>query len=459
MEYASALRRLFSLTDFERMAAPRAARRRYDLSRVTTLLERLGNPHLRVPTVHVTGTKGKGSTAAMIASALRHGGQRVGLYTSPHLHTVRERVRIDGDPIDEQTFGDAVERLWPVVESIGRPGSDEGVSFFEMLTAMAFHLFAREGLDWQVLEVGLGGTLDATNVVERPRVCVLTSISLDHTAVLGDTVEQIAQDKAGIIKPGAAVVVAPQPPLVAEIIAEASRAKGARLVSVADDYEWSVRSWDLGGQSLAIDGPRGAIEVRIPLLGAHQAENAACAVAALDALADAGAGIPPEGVIDGLARVEWPCRLEVLQRSPLVVADGAHNPYSMSRLVEAMRYHFPDRRCILVYGCSWGHDLEGMAREAAALSPVAVLATRSRHPRAVPSDTVVEAFATTAAPARVAGTVAEGLDLALRTAGPDDVILATGSLFTAAEARERLLGIRPELYEETQGTGTARRVR
>ncbi len=448
MDYANALRRLFSLTDFERMAAPRAARHRYDLSRVTALLERLGNPHLQVPTVHVTGTKGKGSTAAMIASALRHSGHRVGLYTSPHLHTVRERVRVDGRPVDEQTFADNVERLWPAVESTGRPGSDEGVSFFELLTAMAFHHFAREGLDWQVLEVGLGGTLDATNVVERTRVCVLTSISLDHTAILGDTVEQIARDKAGIVKPGAAVIVAPQPPGVLEIVAEACRERGARLVSVADQYAWSVQSWNLRGQSLSIEGPRGALQVHIPLLGAHQAENAACAVAALDALADTGARIPLEGVADGLAGVEWPCRLEVLQRSPLVVADGAHNPYSMGRLVDAVRYHFPERRCILVYGCSWGHDLESMAQEAAAVSPATVIATHSRHPRAVPPETVVEAFAATSAPARVAGTVAEGLDLALRTAGPDDLVLVTGSLFTAAEARERVLGIPPEIYEQ-----------
>ena len=451
MDYEEALRRIFSLTDYERTAAAPSARRRYDLTRIRELLRRLGDPHLRVPTVHVTGTKGKGSTAAMIASGLRHGGFHVGLYTSPHLHTIRERIQTDGSPVSEALFARTVERLWPAVEEMGPPESDARPSFFELLTAMAFFLFADEGMDWQVLEVGMGGTLDATNVIAAPAVCVLTSISLDHTGVLGDTVEEIARDKAGIIKEGAVAVTAPQTPGVLHAIREACEARGVPLVEVGEAYRPTRQSWDVRGQWFVIDGPRGERRLWVPLLGDHQLENAACALAALDAIGAAGTPLPAAGVAKGFRNVAWPGRLEVLRASPLIVVDGAHNPYSMRRMVEAVRYHFPRGRCILLFGCTRGHAVEAMVLGAARLQPVEVLATESRHPRSVPARELIAAFQEASLEAQPVGSVGEAVDRALGMAGPEDLVLATGSLFTVAEVRESVIGISPERYDALWG--------
>ena len=449
-EYSAALRRLLSLVDLERTLGRATHQPRYDLSRMAELLRRLGDPHTKVPVVHVTGTKGKGSTSAMIASMLTEGGNAVGLYTSPHLHSFRERIRVGREPVSESEFASLVERLWPVVEEMQSSRDYGRVTTFELLTAMAFVCFAELRLDVAVLEVGLGGTLDATNVVPRPKVCVVTPISLDHTNILGSTVEAIARDKSGIIKEGAAVVAAPQPSQAMRVLEEACRARGVPLVKVEEVYRWESTGWDLEGQRFRVEGPAGAYELAMPLLGAHQVENACSALAAVEALAQGGIGVSAAGMVAGLARVSWPGRLEVIGRAPLVVVDGAHNVASMGRLVEAVEYHFGRRRCILILGCTMGHDLEGLVAQAAALSPALVLVAPSRHPRAIPSATMAGALRPLGLATREAGTVAEAMEDALRGADTEDLILVTGSLFTVAEAREHLLGIPSEVYPEFQ---------
>ena len=455
MDYTSALRYVLGLADLERMVEPPGARPRYDLGRMRALLDALGRPHLSTPTVHVTGTKGKGSTSAMVASILRASGFSVGLYTSPHLHTMRERVQVNGAPLSEEDFAATLEAVWPSVEAL----SGEGVTTFETLTAMAFHAFAERRLDWQVLEVGMGGTLDATNTVESPQVCVITSISLDHTKILGDTVEAIARDKAGIIKLGATVVTAPQPPGVIAVLQEACDAVGAELVQTAERYDWRVTGFDLRGQFFQVGGPKGAWEGWIPLLGEHQVENAICAIAAAEALAERGAAVPHDAVLRGLAGVSWPARLEVLQERPLVVADGAHNPYSAERLVQAVDHYFGARRRVLLFGASLGHDLRGIVQALAALAPEAAVVTASRHPRAVAMDVLMEEFRLAGVPVQWGGSVAEGFAKAKAIAGPDDLVVATGSLFTAVEVRECLFGIPPEEYPEFQDVRFSSRVR
>ena len=455
MDYTSALRYVLELADLERMVEPPGARPRYDLGRMHALLDALGRPHLSTPTVHVTGTKGKGSTSAMVASILRASGFSVGLYTSPHLHTMRERVQVNGAPLSEEDFAATLEAVWPSVKAL----SGEGVTTFETLTAMAFHAFAEWRLDWQVLEVGMGGTLDATNTVESPQVCVITSISLDHTKILGDTVEAIARDKAGIIKPGATVVTAPQPPGVIAVLREACDAVGAELVQTAERYDWRVTGFDLRGQSFHVEGPQGALEGWIPLLGEHQVENAICAIATAEALAERGAAVPHDAVLRGLAGVSWPARLEVLQERPLVVADGAHNPYSAERLVEAVDHYFSARRRVLLFGASLGHDLRGIVQALAALAPEAVVVTASRHPRAMAMDVLMEEFRLAGVPVQWGGSVAEGFAKAKAIAGPDDLVVATGSLFMAVEVRECLFGIPPEEYPEFQDVRFSSRVR
>ncbi len=455
MDYTSALRHVLGLADLERMVEPPGVRPRYDLGRMYALLDALGRPHLTTPTVHVTGTKGKGSTSAMIASILRSSGYTVGLYTSPHLHTMRERIQVKGEPLTEAEFAETVEAVWPAVEAL----SPEGVTTFETLTAMAFHAFASRKLDWQVLEVGMGGTLDATNTVESPRVCVITSISLDHTKILGDTVEAIARDKGGIIKAGATVITAPQTPGVIAILEEACARAGAELVRTDERYGWRVEGFDLRGQTFHAEGPSGAWEGRLPLLGEHQVENAMCAIAAAEALASGGAGVTRASTLEGLATVRWPARLEVLEEGPLVVADGAHNPYSAERLVEAVDRYFGPRRRVLLFGASLGHDLRGIVRALAGLEAEAVVVTASRHPRAVAMDTLMQEFRDAGMRVQWGGSVAEGFEQAKALAGPEGLVLATGSLFTAVEVRERLFGIPPEEYPEFQDVRFSSRVR
>lgn len=450
MDYGTALHHLLSLVDLERTAGP--PHRKYKLERMRALAHRLGDPQDVTPTVHVTGTKGKGSTAAMVTSVLEQAGLAPGLYTSPHLHAFRERIRLGQEPVSEAVFGDLMGQVWPVIEAMASDSSYGRVTTFEALTAMAFLCFVQSQRRHQVLEVGLGGTLDATNIVERPLVCVITPISLDHTQVLGDTVEAIARDKAGIIKPGATVVVAPQEAGAMAVLEAACRAKGARIVKVEEAYSAELLDWDVDGQTFRVAGPEGSRTLRIPLLGRHQIDNACCAVAVAEAL-----GMGAEAVEAGLRRVEWPGRLEVVGRSPLVVADGAHNPHAMRALTRAVREYFPGRSCVLVMGFSDGHHLEGVVAEAAALQPRLVVATRSRHPRAVAPRRIAEHFARHGVPVERVEDVGRAVDRAVELAGGDDLVLGTGSLFAVAEVREHLKGIPPEVYPEVQRTITAMR--
>ena len=284
----------------------------------------------RPRTVHVAGTKGKGSTAAMVDSILGVAGYRTGFYSSPHLHTFRERIRLGGEPVSEDTFLGLVAKLAPAAARLEQETDLGPVTLFEFMTAMAFQCFADEQVDFQVIEVGLGGRLDATNVV-KPDVCAITNISLDHMAILGDTVEEIASEKAGIIKPGVPVVVAPQSSGALEVVRSAAREKEAPVVLVGRDVTCKFQGLaqgNAGAQVAEITGPRGRFHPIIPLPGRHQLENVATVVGVIEALAGMGYTITIPDTVKGLMRVRWPCRLEVLAREPMVICDGAHNVYS-----------------------------------------------------------------------------------------------------------------------------------
>jgi len=435
LPYADALRAIFRRTDYERGERPEQpayAERVWRLDRVRELLAALGNPQLAYPAVHVAGTKGKGSTTAMIDAALRAGGYRTGMYTSPHLHTFRERIRRDGDMIPEEDVSRLVERMAPVVAE--RPE----VTVFEIITAMAMLYFAEEPVDIGVFEVGLGGRLDATNVL-TPEVAVITSISLDHTKILGDTIEAIAGEKAGIIKPGVPAVSAPQRKGALDVIVRKAAAEGAPLTIVGQDWLWSPGDADFAGQTLAVyrAGHAGAPEyeaLEIPLLGAHQQENAATAIAALETLREGGRPLGRGAILKGLSEVCWPGRMEILGWRPLVVVDGAHNPYSMERLLEALRRYLPHRRLLAVFGSGVTHAPGGLL---SVLLPVAdaTWLVRSQHAKAATLDELAASAAALGWPATPVGTVADGLRAALAEAGPDDLVIVTGSLFVVAEAR------------------------
>lgn len=448
MNYQQAIDRLLTLVDHER-AQPVLPRQKriYDLGRITVLLERLRNPHKAANTIHVAGTKGKGSVSAFCDAALQAAGYRTGFYSSPHLHSFCERIRRDTRPISQTRFAGLVEELWPYQEWVKAETDLGPVSLFEYITSMAFQCFSQDRVEFQTIEVGLGGRLDATNVVD-PGVCVITSISLDHTTVLGDTLAEIASEKAGIIKPGSTVVVAPQPREALDVILAVCRERNGRTILIGTDVTWEERGANLTGQSLLVHGSFGEYALTIPLLGAHQLENAATAVAALEALKQQGHAITHDAVNRGFASTSWPCRMEVLGRSPLVMVDGAHNAYSMAALLDSLHGYVDYKGLVVVAGFSRDKSVHDMVKLLAARQPV-VYVTRSRHPRSVPPKELADLFRAEGVDTVIeASSPAEATQLAVETAGSEDLVLATGSLFVAAETREHMLGIEAELYPD-----------
>ena len=433
MNYQEALAYILSFADYERLPRSGVV---WDLSRIEALLKRLGNPQDAAPAIHVAGTKGKGSTSAMMASILAQAGYRTGLYTSPHLLSITERLQLDGKPIPEGDFARLTEYIKPEVESVNENGGLGELTTFELLTALAFAYFRKAKVDYQVLEVGLGGRLDATNVV-KSYLSVITSISYDHMEVLGDTLAKIAAEKAGIIKPGGVAVSAPQPPEAMEVIERVCQGRGVRLIKVGEDVTWQLVDFSPEGQSFHLKGLKRDYDLGIPLLGGHQLENAAMAVTAVEVLADmGGTKISPEAIAEGLRKVRWPGRLQVLRHHHWVVVDCAHNAYSMKKLGEALRQYFRFDRLILVLGVSLDKDIKGMVAEAASLAGE-VICARSRHPRAAPPAVLVDEFSKYGIKPQVAESVPAAMGMALGLAAPGDLICATGSVFVVAEVLER----------------------
>jgi len=438
MDYQQAIDYLASYTDYE--VVPRLAHNaaNYDLRRVEELLSRLGNPHLRARSVHIAGTNGKGSVAAMIASVLTTAGYTTGLYTSPHLHTWRERIRVNEELISEAELAALVEELKPEAEAVNREATYGRLTTFELLTTLAFAHFAAKGADFQVLEVGMGGKFDATNVI-NPEISVITSISFDHTEVLGNTLAEITAEKAGIIKPGNMVVTSPQPDEAVRVIEEICLSREAQLIKVGSDVTWQSLGFNDNQQRLRVVGSLGIYELSIPLLGWHQLVNAATAVAALEVLAGKGFNLSQRSIANGLARVSWPGRLQVLSNHPLIVVDGAHNPDAARRLRESLEQYFDFDRAILIIGASDDKDIAGVVSE---LAPVfdKVIATRSHHPRPMATAAIVAEFTKHGVETQVVDNVPSALTEASALAGDRDLICIAGSLFVVAEAIEQVSG-------------------
>jgi dihydrofolate synthase/folylpolyglutamate synthase len=439
LNYSQAEEYLNSFTNYELIPGITYAQPSYSLSHVEELLNRIGNPQLPARTIHIAGTKGKGSVAAMIAQVLSSSGYKTGLYTSPHLHNLRERISIDGSLISEADFASAMAEVKPFIESIKHDTTFRQLTYFEALTALAFAYFQKKQVDFQVLEVGLGGRLDATNVVARPAVCVITSISLDHTQILGNTLGEIAREKAGIIKSGCWVVISPQSEEAASVISDICREKEAKAVQVGKDITWHKIGGDLHQQSLIIKGRTSKYQVSIPLLGDFQLENAAAAVAALEILTSEGFAISAADIAQGLAQVKWPGRFQILQQHPTVVVDSAHNVASMKRLVNNIKAYFAHKRIFLVFGTSCDKDIPGIINELVPLSPQ-VIVTQASHSRAAPLPTLVAEFTKRGIEPETAGTVTEAISRALSLAGRTDIICITGSLFVVAEALDYFSG-------------------
>ena len=426
--FAAALAYLDSFVDLERGGFASAA---MGLEGIRALLEALGDPQRAYPSILIAGTKGKGSTAAMVERTLRAAGRRTGLYTQPHLHTIRERVRVEGGLIGEADFAVRMDAVRAAVHAVSRTAAP--ITAYEVMTALALHHFAAERVEIAVLEVGLGGRLDATNVVDAA-VSALTSISLDHTQVLGDTVEAIAAEKSDIIKRERPCVSARQPAAAMAVIRQVARTRGARLlVAEEDGARWDAppRRWDL------LTGQGRIPALRPALRGAFQRTNAAVAATILDALQLAGlATIDKEALQAGIEQVVWPGRFELVAHHPTTIADGAHNVDSAHRLREALNEELASPEMVFVVGIADDKDIVGIVH---ALLPTRLLvATRARHPRAADPERIAAAARASGVATIIAPDVGQAVGLARSGARATDVVVATGSLYVVAEVREAL---------------------
>ncbi|MGB2797644.1 MAG: folylpolyglutamate synthase/dihydrofolate synthase family protein, partial [Phycisphaerae bacterium] len=384
--YEAALNYLFGATDYEKMQRVRYNADTFSLDRVEALLGALGSPERRFRSVHVAGTKGKGSTAAILHALALECGLKTGLYTSPHLVDIRERIRVGRDDIPAEALRALVADAQPHVDRMRTAGDPP--TFFEIFTALAFRHFADEAVDLVIVEVGLGGRLDATNVL-RPDVSVVTSVSIDHTHQLGGTLERIAAEKAGIIKPGVPVVSQPQRPEAMAVIERAAQRAGAPLLRVGRDVTYTWAPAERAGIRLAVRTPHAAYDdLFLPLLGEHQAVNAATAIAAAERAPSLAERLTPERVRAGLRRVHWPGRMELVPGRPDLLLDGAHNRASMERLMESLAQHFPGRPLVFVFASAADKDIDGMLAILAQKGGGApVVFTRTDNPRAAaPAD-------------------------------------------------------------------------
>jgi dihydrofolate synthase/folylpolyglutamate synthase len=443
MTYEEAVAYLESLIDYERTPAGAAASRLWNLDRMRQMLRAVGDPHLQMECVHIAGTKGKGSTAAISESILRAAGYRTGLYTSPHLVSFRERIRLDGALISEEDTAALVGEIRPVIEAL-RNGEVGPPSFFEAYTLLALLHFARRGVKLAVLETGLGGRLDATNVV-TPLACALARIGLDHTVELGDTIAAIAREKAGIIKEGVSVISAAQETEAMEVFQEVCLERNAQLFVIGGDGgpSVSVAHSDHERQVFTVHGIRGIYaDLECPLLGRHQAENAALAVGLVELLAAHDIEADEEAVRAGVASVRWPGRLQIARRRPCVVLDGAHDELSALALAASLQSLFSGRRIILVLGVQQDKDVGAIAR---VLCPLAdrVMATASSSPRAVAAEELQQTVFPLCKHSSAYTPVSLAVREAIGAAKARDVVVITGSLYTVGEAMQAL-AIAPE---------------
>jgi len=433
--YNQALDYLYSFVDYSLKKSSELAKAHFELGRMRALMAFLGNPQDAYPIMHVAGTKGKGSTSALMAAVLIAAGYKTGLYTSPHLQDYAERIQIDGQPIPHGRLVELVEQLRPAVAKI------PALTTFEITTALGFLYFASQKVDAAVIEVGLGGRLDATNVV-TPRVSVITSLSYDHMAVLGNTLTLIAGEKAGIIKPGIPVVCSPQRDEALVVLEKVSSERNAPLTLVGRDVTFKPMEHSLDGQFFSIVNPQSpartrskianSVILRLPLLGAHQLVNAATAYTALQA---SGLRLAEADIRKGFAEVRWPCRFEIVRREPPVVLDSAHNLDSFEKLAQTLDDYFPGRPVILIFGASEDKDVTGMFNALKSRLSM-VIATKSVHPRALEPEQIVKTAGRLGIPAETATGVEAALARALELVTSNrELVLSAGSMFVTAEVK------------------------
>jgi dihydrofolate synthase / folylpolyglutamate synthase len=443
-DYQAALDYLYSYVDFSLTKQLTYSPEKFNLTRMVKLLEMLGNPHRKFPVVHVTGTKGKGSTSVVTARILEEAGFKVGLYTSPHLIDYCERIQINHQPIPHADMVRVLDEIKSALQQVPE------ITTFEITTAIAFLYFAQQQVNFAVFEVGLGGRLDASNVVD-PMVSVITPISYDHQAVLGSSLTAIAHEKAGIIKPGRPVVTSSQTSEALDVLVKTAQERGSVLIQVGKDVHYSSISHNLDGQEMLIwsntDQPlmdryieQGSAagwqpnRYWIPLLGGHQLENVTTAYTAIRTVQSAGYAIPEAAITAGLKNVVWPCRFEIISRTPMIVLDSAHNRDSAQKLRLTLDDYLPGKDVVLLFGASEDKDVRGILID---IMPriSEVVATQSVHPRALAASEIVNYVHQSGRKAKAILPLEDALKYALEKAGNDKVLLVTGSIFMAAAVR------------------------
>jgi len=440
MNYESAVRYLLSLG--RELGAPtQATAAKFNLENITVLMERLGRPDRTYPIVHIAGTNGKGSTAAFLESILRAAGFRTGLNTSPHLERINERIRINGEEVSDQIFAETFTRVQEVIEELLAAGRLEAhPTYFECVTALAFEVFARERVEFAVVEVGLGGRLDATNIV-RPQVSVITRIDFDHENYLGHSLEEIAREKAGIVKAGVPVATAPQLPEVREVLRGKARELDATIVDTGEDFDLQREIAEAGcARALARARARGeAVRLAPGLPGRFQLENALNAAATARLLQARGYRITNQNIEQGIRSTEWPGRLERLQAGPDVYLDGAHNPGAARELAQFLEENFARRRVYLIFGAMRDKSVDEMT---GILFPLAseVIFTQPGTPRAVSANQLADLAGHHAARYTVIRDAEEALESALAKARSDDAVFVTGSLYLVGQLRHAWKG-------------------
>jgi dihydrofolate synthase/folylpolyglutamate synthase len=444
ISYNEAIKYLESFIDYEKIAAP------YDpfgwkLERVERLLDSLGNPHHDLKVIHIAGTKGKGSTSAMTASILKESGFKVGLYISPHLVTFRERISINDEMISRDQVCEMVERIRPQVDELRKQEEKIGnISFFDVYTALALLFFKQEKVDFTVLEVGLGGRLDATNVV-KPLVSIITQISYDHMSALGNTLEAIAREKAGIIKDNGYVVTSPQEPEAMQVIRDTCAEKIAMLFTVGKD----IKYYKIENNLFDVSGRLGTYKnLRVGLLGDHQIINAVTAIGAMECLWFHGISVSEESIKNGLGGVKWHGRVEVIQRNPIIILDVAHNAASAKALRDTIEANFKYDKLILILEVSQQKDVKGMGQYLCPMADVFIL-TKMNNPRAMKPEDIKTELKEFRDDFIITRNVKSALETAKSIASPSDLICITGSLILAGEAMRVLSSeLHFDLYED-----------
>ena len=430
--YQEALDYIYSFVDYSRTHQSNLSPENFDLTRMVKFMDLLGSPQKEFPSLHIAGSKGKGSVSAFCASVLKVAGYKVGMYTSPHLKDFEERIQINQTPISRSDLVVLVDEIKPVVESIAE------LTTFEIMTGLAFLYFARQKVDIGVIEVGLGGRLDATNII-TPLVSVITSLYLDHVTILGDTLEDIAAEKGGIIKPGVPIICAPQEEEALQVIKKIAAQNDSPLTQIEQAYPYKIHSCTLDGQEFSLlkpgeDDREGNRLYSIPLLGEYQVINAVTAYATLQTLRSRGFHLNDGAIKQGLADTIWPARFEIARRQPPVIFDSAHNPASIRKLRETVDTFFPDHLLILVFGISEDKQLEGMLEEILPRTSH-LISTQADHPRAMQAENLAAQADKYPCSVEVIPVVRDALCRAIQLADQDQLVLVTGSIFVAASAR------------------------